>query len=199
MRSFFYNLDKLDYECDLNHNKDLKNFCAEVREFIKRGSFTGYKKANILLMHWGSPDCTVSKLTGIKESTVRQGRRKMSNDLYELFGYDFFEIVGVGDAKAIREGKYRLDLARMGFDSNNFLYHELKLAIQSDASVVDDIDISTCKAEIHFLVKHSKQSISRELACLDKNKLLYLIRMLNNETGSSMNIRNLIRCFEEGV
>ena len=51
--------------------------------------------------------------------------------------------------------------------------------------------------EIQFLLKHSKNTIEKELSMLDKNKLAYLIRMLNNESGSISNIHNLVRCFEK--
>lgn len=199
MRSFFYNLDKTILDSQINHNTKLRDFCYEVRDFVLEGKFSNYKNLKVILDYWGHPDNYVSKMTGMKEGTVRQARRNISNDLYELFGYDFFEVIGIGDSRALKEGNYRLYLARMGYDSSNFLYREMIADIRTKGEVVDDIDISTCTSEIRFLVNHSKQTISRELDNLDKTKLIYLIRMLDNETGSPLNIRNLIKCFEKGV
>ena len=199
MRSFFYNLDKVLLDSQTNHNRRLTDFCHEVKGYVLEGSFSNYKKVKTILGYWGQPDYYVSDRTGIKEGTVRQARRNLSNELYELFGYDFFEVISIGDDKALREGEYRLYLAKMGYDSNNFLYRDLVSSIRMKGRVLDDIDVSTCKAEIQFLVRHAKQSVEREMESLNNDKLLYLIRMLDNEVDTPVNIRNLIKCFEKGV
>lgn len=199
MRSFFYKLDTLSYDAVSSENKQLQNLCYDVKDFILEGTFTRYKKVKTILSYWGHPDNYVTKMTNMKESTVRVARRNLSNELYELFGYDFFEVVRDGDDKSISEGRARLSLAKRGFHSENFLYRELIDTVRSKALVEDDINITSCANEIQFLLRHSKQNIEKELSHLDLGKLLYLIRMLDNETGSITNIYNLIKCFEREV
>lgn len=197
MRSFFYMLDKTIEQSQINHNKKLEDFCYDVRDYINKGTFTKYKKVKTILGYWGQPDYYVAEKTGMKDGAVRQARRNLSNELYELFGYDFFNIIIIGDDEALKEGGYRLYLAKMGYSSGNFLYREMISDIRNRGSIDDDIDISSCALEIQFLVRHSKQSIEEELSMLDKEKLIYLIRMLDNEVGSPLSIRNLIKCFEK--
>ena len=197
MRSFFYSLDKTIEDAKVKGNTELCEFCNDVRSFVLEGTFTGYKKVKTLLDYWGEPDNYVAKMTGMKEGTVRQARRSLSNELYELFGYDFFEVIFSGSETAISEGRNRLYIAKMGFSADSFLYREFINDIISKGELRNDIDISTCMLEIQFLVKYSKQSINRELEFLDVNKLVYLIRMLNNEVGLPSNIRSLIKYFEK--
>lgn len=197
MRSFFYKLDKVLMDARINRNDELYNLCYDVKEYILEGSFTRYKKVNLLLTYWGETDSYTASMTGMKEGTIRVTRRNLSNELYELFGYDFFNIISLGDKKAISEGRYRLGLVKKDIRADKFLYRELLGDIDGGSDVDDDVDIKSCAMEIQFLIKHSRNTIKKELTMLDSKKLAYLIRMLNNESGSIMNIHNLVRCFEK--
>lgn len=197
MRSFFYNLDSVISDSQNTHNKELYSLCYDVKQFVMEGTFTNYKKVKTILGYWGEPDSYVSKMTGMKEGTVRVTRRNLSNELYEIFGYDFFNIISVGDSKAISDGRYRLDLASKNISANKYLYQEFINTVTNGSVLDDSIDIKSCAMEIQFLIKHSRNSIEKELEMLDKDKLAFLIRMLNNESGSITNIYNLVRCFEK--
>lgn len=197
MRSFFYNLDKTISDAEVNRKYDLRDFCYEVRGFVLEGTFTKYKKVKTIMGYWSYPDTYVSKMTGMAESTVRVTRRNLSEELYGLFGYDFFQVISIGDEKAITEGKGRLLLARRGYNASEYLSQDLILAISSKSKIDDTIDVKSCASEIQFLVRHSKQTIEEEISHLDVNKLGYLIRMLNNETGSLTDIQKLIKCFDK--
>lgn len=197
MRSFFYNLDKVLSMSQSSRNKELYSLCYDVKQFVMEGTFTNYKKVKLLLSYWGETDSYTSSMTGMKEGTVRVTRRNLSNELYELFGYDFFNVILIGDKKAITEGRYRLGLASKNISADKYLYRELISDINFNSEYDDNIDIKSCALEIQFLLKHSKNTIEKELSMLDKNKLAYLIRMLNNESGSISNIHNLVRCFEK--
>lgn len=197
MRSFFYNLDKVLSDAYSNHNDELYNLCYDVKQFVLEGSFTRYKKVKLLLGYWGETDKYTASMTGMKEGTIRVTRRNLSNELYELFGYDFFNVISIGDKKAISDGRYRLGLVRKDISADKFLYREFINEATFGSKRNDDIDIKSCGMEIQFLVKHSKNSIKKELEMLDKDKLAYLIRMLDNESGSILNIHNLVRCFEK--
>lgn len=197
MRSFFYNLDKQLLYAESIHNEELHNLCCDVKEFVCQGTFTKYKKAKLLLKYWGETDKYTAEMTGMKEGTIRVTRRNLSNTLYDLFGYDFFKVIAIGDSKAVKEGRYRLSLVTKDICADTFLYKEFIRDIVKDSKVDDNIDIKNCSMEIQFLIKHSRGNIEKELAMLDKNKLSFLIRMLDNEAGSLVNIYNLVKCFEK--
>lgn len=196
MRSFFYNLDKTMSDAQINKNMNLYRLCNDVKSYILEGSFTNYKKVNTLLRYWGDPDSYVAEMTGMKEGTVRVTRRNLSNELYELFGYDFFNAISSGDDEAIREGLYRLSLARKDICADKYLYRELIDSIVYGSNPKESIDLNSCSFEIQFLAKHSKKAIEEEMAMLDKDKLMYLIRMLNNEVDTFPNIYSLVKKLE---
>lgn len=197
MRSFFYCLDRVSSDAYNSSNKELCELCYDIKQFVLGGTFTRYKKAGLLLSYWGETDRYVSSMTGMKESTVRVTRRNLSNALYELFGYDLFTVIAVGDRRAIAEGRNRLKLVSRDISADSFLYREFIDSIIRGTSCSSDVDIRSCASEIQFLVRHSRNTIAREIALLDRNKLAYLIRMLNNEEGSVSSISNLVKCFEK--
>lgn len=198
MRSFFYQLDAMSRDAKQDDNLDLLVLCGDVKSYIMEATFTKYKKAKTILGVWGMTYSEASFATGMKGSTIREARKKLSNELYELFGYDFFTVVGEGSKKAISEGRARLNLAKRGFRAEEFIPQEVLRGILSKAEVGggEDIDVTSCGAEIQFLVRHSKQNIEYEMSKLDINKLVYLIKMLNNEADTLSNIRRLVGCFE---
>ena len=196
MRSFFYNLDSTILLANTSRNVELFKLCQDVKNYVMSGSFTKYKKAKTLLSFWGEPDSLVESMIGMKQSTVRVTRRNLSNELYEIFGYDFFTLISVGGTREIAEGRYRLNLAIKTISADTYIYRELINKINSSSGYNDDIDIKSCALEIDFLLRHSKQRVEKELENLDMDKLAYLIRMLNNESGSISNIHNLVKCFE---
>lgn len=196
MRSFFYNLDKTMSDAKDNGDKNLYRLCCDVKSFVCEGTFTNYKKAKTLMRYWGDSNSYVSKMTGLKESSIKATRRDLSVQLYELFGYDFFTVISKGNIEAVKEGLYRLSLASKSVSADKYLYRELIDSIVYGSELDSDIDFNSCAFEIQFLVKHSKKSIEEEMSMLDKNKLAYLIRMLDNEEGKFSDIHELIRKFE---
>lgn len=196
MHTFFYMLNKTIESSEFNHNKKLEDFCYKVKDFVQDGSFTSYDRARELMSYMNESDSFTAQMMGLTAGTVKQTRYKRSIELYEIFGYDFFNVISAGDSKAIEEGERRLHLAIKSYKSTDFLYRELISTILSKGDVDSSIDISTCAKEIQFLVKYSKQSIERDIQGLDYNKLVYLIKMLDNEEGTPLDIRNLIKLFE---
>lgn len=195
MISFFRNLDSLTREASSCKNEELVSFCSQIRKYIMSADFTKYKKAKEILSYWGEPDSSVALMVGMKESTVRVTRRNLSIELYEKFGYDFFTLLEEQSKKSLEEGKFRFEVAKDLRSASSFIPFDILNAIRLDGSMAEEFDIKECGDEIRFLVKYSKQNIERELGTLDKNKLMYLTRMLDGLTGSPAEIYKLIRLF----
>lgn len=196
MRSFFYRLDKMIEKAEIDKNEKLFFFCRDVKEYIMKGTFTRYKKVETYLDYWGETDSYMSARTGIKESTIRVTRRDLSNALYELFGYDFFTILEKGDKESITEGLYRLALASKQISSKTYVHRSIIHDIRDGAVDMEFLDLEDCRNEIEFLSRHSLKRIEKELSMLDKNKLAYLLGMLDNEKGSSKDIVHLVKRLE---
>lgn len=196
MRSFFYSLDKAIEDSSNSKNFELRNFYYDVKTYVMQGNFTRYKKVKELLKYWGQTDSYVSKVTGMKEGTVRVTRRNLSNELYEKLGYDFFTVTSDGSSNALKEGMFRLSLAKKEISSDKYLYNELIDEINRNSEPRSDIDITSCTSEIQFLYRHSRRNIEKEMSMLDKEKLAYIIKMLDNEEDTFSNIYNLVKLME---
>lgn len=195
-RSFFYSLDRIMETSKDEGNTEVYKICEELKEFIKSATFTRIKDSRLILGYWGEPDSYVEDVTGKSANSIRQLRLRLSKQLYELLGYDFFGLLEEGSQKSLRECIFRMRLASKDLEAKRYLYRELIDTVKANSEVDDEIDITTCKNEIQFLVKHSRSALASEMSTLDMNKLNYLIRMLDNETGSLGNIYNLTKCFD---
>lgn len=198
MRSFFYKLDKLissSWDCS---DTSLSHQLGELKEIIKEGNFTTYKKAKLLLSYWGETDKYTSKMTGLSESTVRVVRRNMSNTLYEKLGHDFFDVVNTHNKNAVKECAFRVRLLENKMDARYYIPRDILDIINSNKVIENDnISVTDCGKEIQFLLSHSKLAIEREISTLDINKLSYIIGMLDNEKDIHENRIRLMEVFNK--
>lgn len=195
--TFFYIMREVTREAQDNGNSELYMFCNELIAFMQKGTFTNYRKARELLMYWDCPISYIAERNGMSESAVKNALRTMSEDIYSYLGYDFFRLLYKGDDKSLDEARFRVRIAEKGYNSQSFVFSDVILRAKREGIPVNDIEVSSCAEEIKFLLNHSKQRVDRELANLDMDKLLYLIRMLDNEVDSPLNMRNFIKLFEK--
>lgn len=184
MKSFFRRVDECEESAKIRENIRMQRLLQDMRKYIKKGEFSSSKKAVRVLLYWGQPDHAVAKCTGYKESSVRVIRRNLSNELYDLFGNDFFTVLEDGDKKALDECTYRFNLVQKKERADSYIPQELIEKI-IEGGEFENFSVKECSQEIAFLVQHSIQSFQKGMEGLDKNKLLFLIRVLNKEAGTS--------------
>lgn len=201
-RSFFYNLKKiLEDNRKGYYDDDLYYLCIQVRNCVLSGDLTNHKNASKLLPYWDKPDCDVEKATGINSNTVRSARKKMSKQLYEKFGYDFFQVITLGGKEGLIEGAYRLDLVKRNVSCWSFFSRDLIEKLvgndKSDKGESLSYDLENCAVEIQFLLKYSNSRIDKELSVLDGKKLAYLLQVLDGTAGNTSDRVSLARSLED--
>jgi len=177
----------------------------KVRKFIEGGSYSTYKKADILATSvlGGYSDSYTARTLDVSETTLRVHKSNLSKELYILFGDDFFDLLR-NYAENKKELLSRLNItSTFNLSSRDILPEEL-LVVVSNLKVGEqkltekDIPISSCEKEISFLVRHSLTLAKKEIYSLDTRKLLYLIDIIDKNTETTGRGELLSKLYEEG-
>lgn len=193
---FFTRLDSVERIAKEEGNAKQLKVVMDTKSYIKSGTFTTRKHADRVLYYWGKPDRVVSQKTGLSETNIRSIRGTMSEELYRLFGREFLGNLEFGTDESIRFCRMRLSVISMNKGSEDYFSQDILDYIESNSSV-EDFDISTCKDEFLFLKKFSLSSFRKEFSTLDPNKVAFLIRVLNRESGSPEDTYSFMRSLDE--
>lgn len=177
MKSFFSQLDSalVTYSWD----SERVEFLGELKGYIQFGSCISYKNKMQYLPLWGEKSVDVAKILGVNPGTVRGARSLMSEELYGLFGRDFFTVLEK-DLKAAVRRFYVIQHNR----ETLFIPGFSQLLPQFDAEFdIDGVSFKDCRKEAEFLKKYTKKGIEKEFAGLDQKKLCYVLSLLGEENG----------------
>lgn len=196
-KSFFRNMGLLKKQIVGSKNKEQGDIWLEVRSFMLSGCYSSYKQCKDLvsMIMSGYNDSYIARSFNVEETTVRIHKRNVSNDLYNLFGNDFFDLFEDFSSNK-EEIKLRLVSAKLCNSGANDLLPDVISAMVSSSIGIEEplnnIDLNSCHREISFLVRHSLDKIRNEFKGLDTLKVEYLLRVLNGKAGSAKDRQELI-------
>lgn len=197
MRSFFTAMSIAKTEIKKRRDRSAAEVYKEVEAFVESGVYTSYKGISTLATMYlnGGKDENIAIALGISESTVRVHKRNISNQLYVLFGEDFFSLFE--DFSSNREEIYnRLKIASAKpISPNEILDIEILSNIEglkTKSERTQDYSIGECSKEIRFINLYNKKAVQKELEGLDKNKLRYILEVLDGRAGTPADRYQLI-------
>lgn len=198
--SFFVELDNV--ERVLRERKDLKRlkFLAEVKEYAKGCSYINRKNAQKVMYYWTRESKEVALLTGLKDGDVRTVKVHISRALYNLFGHDFLSMIRDGTDEEFIECQFKFHGIIEDKDSYSFFPREFVDLIRYD-SISESFNVADCRDEYLFLRKFCTPSFKKELSALNKNKLAFLLSILDGKAGTPKDRYSMTRrlsSIEEG-
>ena len=183
----FYRAMKLAKE-DIASKKDKPagELWLRVKDFMVAGNFSKYKKAGQLSKSIleGYSDSYTARVLGVEESTVRVHINNLSKELYNLFGNDFFDLLKDYSTNKKEIERRLTGVETVQLSSRDVLPEELLILITKSPRFgtsleKNDIDLSSCHAEISFLMRHSNSKLKSELSTLSIEKLNYLLDLID--------------------
>lgn len=172
--------------------KELREIYNSVYDFVVSGSYTSIKIGKKVIRYalLGKKDKEVAKLLGKDEHRIRDARKRISDSLYSIYGYDFFDLVYNGDYDECNRRIFVVgELSKRPVD-----YVPLDIIdVLGSKECKGTYDIVDCFDEVNFLVNNCKASIERQLAYLDMDKLCYLIKVLDGTKGTVSDKYDLIK------
>lgn len=192
-RKNFYEKMKLLKEQIISvRDREQAEIWSEIEQILIEGNYKSYRKSRnfVELCMEGYSDFTIASKLNISEVTVRIHKHDLSNELYSIFGDDFF-ILFEDYAKNKLNIKKRVLIASQRLsDGRDFLVKSLPIELIgliktkiSTADTANDFKLSDCRKEVNFLERHCSEAIRKELADLDANKLAYVMNIIESEEG----------------
>lgn len=180
---------------------EAKAILRQVIEFTLKGEFSGYSKARELIatqsLATGVDDMTVAlgaAYLGIGENNFIKRRTAISNELYSLFGEDFFRRL-----RKVPVDKGLKDLVANVIDGVNiFDYVPVDVVTRAHfASKLEKTDEEVyapqdCVKELNFLRKYSLPRMWESFNSLDMGKLSYLLGILEGK-GQARDREGILR------
>lgn len=201
-KSFFKEMRRVKKRIEEERNVQAGRLYVKVEKFVLNCSYSSYKYAKTLVKLFleGRSEKEISEVMGISEVTVRYHElTSLSNKLYSIYGKDFFNLM-----KDFYENKEELRRRVLYVDcveKNKYDYCVSNVISEAKEDYSDlclsTYDIKDCSKELDFILKYSIKSIKEEMKQLDKDKLNYLLSVIDGEAGSVTDRCNLIFRLEE--
>ena len=194
-KNFYSNMKSLKNTVAEKRNRDAAEIWLRVEKLLLDVNYSTYKNAKelVMLTMSGYNDEAIAIKLGISEDTVRWNKKCLSDELYIIFGEDFFELFDnfIVNKPVIEARVLTASISLTNTDG--LLKRVLPLDIimvMSNMYTIDkgdtdfNLSLSDCKSELNFLIRHSKSSIISELELLDESKLRYIVGLLSNSKGN---------------
>lgn len=182
--NFCIELDRIKKYAQSSDDKEQLDAVNEVINFVKSGSYIKRKNADEVLSCWGMTDKEASAELNLSTDNIRLIRQKISDALYDRLGTDFISLLSSGDASSRVECRRRLRVVRENKRASDFIPAVLIKVAREDVPDVEFNSIRDCKPEFDFLNIYNFATFKEQLSKLDRRKVAYLLRVLNQESGS---------------
>lgn len=197
----FNELKKSIYERRVREEAEL---WLKLQDAILSGNFSTLKRADEFARLWleGYNDYAVSLKLNMQESTIRQYRKQLSDELYDITGDDFFSLFESFNKNKEKLNKilYILTHTRKnGWKGSSDLipldtYTIFKSCVMNEESI--DFSIDDCKKELSFISRYSIQNIKKDMNKLNLERLKYVIDVLEGTKGTMDDKYLVSRCME---
>lgn len=187
-RNFLQKFMELKEDIYERRAKEEADCWLDINVLIRSGQYQSYKKGSDLVnlsLDGYSTESIANKL-GINEGTVRVHKRNVSNELYMIFGKEFFDLFS-----SYNKNKEQIDVtvkfAKSRLSGSNYLVDLLPLEVISQVrqhtNGAEDVefDLYECKSEANFLIKFCKTSLANDIQELNKDKLAYLLKVMESK------------------
>lgn len=175
-------------ESDLNKTEPLRLKTLDLlKSFVYEGSYSKYRNKSLFLTLEDEPDKVIAHKLNMTVAGVRQARKRLSEDVFKVLGYDVVDKILYGDIRSCSLISDNLNLLRDSSNDDEFILYEIKERIEG--SYIGDgtstFNLLDCKNEMLFLSLFTVNRFSDFLSNLDSEKINYLLRLLNGRVDNT--------------
>lgn len=175
--------------------------CLDVlNRYIRDGVYTKStsNKEIVEALLGGESLQVIAEKTNNTTKAVRSTREYHSKLIFEYFGVDIFEKVREYAAQKDVEGfhEYVRAFTDRGKNRKRFLALVPQSVVPSSSGKVKEYKLSECREEFRVLQMFSHASVREQVNQVDQDKLLYLVRFLQQD-GVSQHREVMLQALEE--
>lgn len=186
MRSFYRSMLDCRGEIYKKRDRAAADVYSSVEKFLKDGKYSTYRKANelsIMRLSNYSEEAMAAQL-GVNVGTVRTHTRNVSNELYQLFGTNFFDMLSNYAEYRLKVDAVLYRVKHQGDMAVTHVLPDVVSAVKDSVTGTRSFPLGECSQELDFLRRYSRSFLSEALKEVNINKLMYLIDILDGNKGS---------------
>ena len=212
-KSFFKVLTSLEEEIVLSgsseYSSETKSIIYDIIAFVEGGSITEANIAKFICRNFRLDNKSLLRTYNlsvpyekmISTSTLRSYISRLSNELYDIFGLNIYEIFKENDLEKQRKIKSLLNISDLEDLSFKDLFIEVVDEVASTGLYNSNICLDDCEEELKVLKSLTKMHLRESVSSLDANKLAYIKRILNKPIVNSKTLNydkiNLLQYFND--
>lgn len=162
-----------------------KELYTLVRSFLLQGGYTQYKNREVILKRVFLPAADIAEQTGLSAQGITMAKMRMSRDALCVTGEDVFGVLEYGDESKVKTSLRDFAVISKGWSARDLIPFELIKTVKETADNSKVFEISDCKREMALLHWLSLLKYEAFLDGADRDKVGYLLRVLNGEIGSA--------------
>lgn len=195
-KNFLTKMLILKDEIVASRNKEEAQDYIELKNFTNSCCYFNYKHSVKLVNSYlsGKPTEDIAVMLGITASVCRDHLKEASDNLYKIFGDDFFELFSDYSSNK-QEIKNRIHYASfMVKGSSQFIFPDVIASIPvSKTSTRRMFTVYECREELEFLLRYSRPVMQEALSSLNTEKLNFILRVMDGEDGTQDERFNIIK------
>lgn len=200
-------LDSLRRSLEEYDDPDKRALLSDVVNYVLDGGFSKYSRAKELIstqsVATGADGRTAkvcAELMGISENNFIKKRTQISNELYSLFGDDFF--VRLSYSPLQRSLGALVHNTITGVEVFDYVNRDVVARVHwkslEEHTDKDVYDVRDCRNELEFLKTYSLPKMWSEFKELDAGKLNYLLSLLEGK-GPVRDREGLLHVLTQGI
>lgn len=119
------------------------------------------------------------------EATARVIYGRLSKIFREYIGYDTISKIAFGNQEDLREMNFRLTMLLSDYSKEKSIIPYI-IELNKGVRNKKEYEIAELRNEISFLRRHCKNTIDKEFSQLDRDKLAYIISVLDDKSSVSL-------------
>lgn len=137
------------------------------------------------------PNKEFARLTKQSENNVRLIHKRISDKIRDKIGYNKIYTAVNGSREDLLRVINCINILKRNIMSDYCIPPYILTRVSESRCSVEYL-ISDLSSELEFLKKHSKKRINQEIKELDKDKLSYILKVLNSNEGCSLDKKEAI-------
>lgn len=186
MRSFYRSMLDCREAIYKKRDRAAADVYSSVEKFLKEGRYSTYRKANELstMRLSGYSEEAMAAQLDVNVGTVRTHTRNVSNELYQLFGANFFDMLSNYADNRLKVGAVLYRVKHQGDMAVTYILPDVVATVRDRVSGGGSYPLNECSQEIDLLRRYSRDFLSEALKEVDIGKLMYLIDILDGNKGT---------------
>lgn len=196
-KSFFKVLATIEDEIILSesseYSDETKSIIYSLIAFVEGGTITEASIAKFICRNFRLDNKSLLRAYNlsvpyekmISTSTLRSYISRLSNELYDIFGLNIYEIFKENNLEKQRKIKSLLNISNLEDLNFEDLFVNIVDEKASTGLVNSNICLDDCEEELKVLKLLTKMHLREMLSGLDANKLAYIKRVLNKPIVNS--------------